>query len=176
MNKVFVIIITIITLPLVSPLLSVTSIQAQEQQQKFFIVIKANSTGSENEFKANNIISTNFQSIFLKHYYNNKPNIKIEYDLKQAHIVISNETAYWTLPFKIIDTTTPNIIRIKNAQIGSSTNPSDYTSEFNTQTKIVTYTGKTVLFDYQGNGLDTPVNIKATVYPNGTGIVESRGE
>ena len=175
MNKVLVIIITIITLSLVSPLLSVTSIQAQEPQQKFFIVIKAHSTDSHDEFKADNIISTNLQSTVLKNNYNNKPNIKIEYDLNRATIVISNETTYWTLPFKIIDTSTPNIIRIKNVQIGTGINALDYTREFNTQTKIATYTGNTGVTDSERNGFNvSDFSIKATVYPNGTAIIDTR--
>lgn len=146
--------------------------QKQIQQNKFFMIIKTHSTALNNDYKVDNVTS-NIQSTILNNTSNT--NKKIEYDLKHASVTISDTAAYWTLPFKIIDTNTHNIIKTNNAQIGTGINPFNYTKEFNTQTRVATYTGYTRLIDYNRIGLDTPdVDIKAIVYPNGTGIIETK--
>jgi hypothetical protein len=46
----------------------------------------------------------------------------------------------------------------------------NYTKELNTLTNITTYTGQSSLY-YGQNNTPFEVNLKAVIYPNGTGLV-----
>jgi hypothetical protein len=67
---------------------------------------------------------------------------KVDYNLKDVYVTISDSSIYWTLPFKVIDADTPNIIKTRNGEIGISTLAQDYEKQLNTLTNITSYTGK----------------------------------
>jgi hypothetical protein len=67
---------------------------------------------------------------------------KVDYNLKDVYVTISDSSIYWTLPFKVIDADTPNIIKTRNGEIGISTLTQDYEKQLNTLTNITSYTGK----------------------------------
>jgi hypothetical protein len=79
----------------------------------------------------------------------------------------------YTIPINVIDLSTPNIIRSKPDKIMSSPSIDNYTKELNTQTNVTTYTGQGGLF-HSSNFTNFPVDYKAIIYPNATGLVITR--
>jgi hypothetical protein len=84
-----------------------------------------------------------------------------------------------TLPFKIIDTNTSNVIKTREGSIGLNAITLDYEKQYNTLTKTTTYTGKSVLFINNGGeesiAAVKDLSLKAVIYPNMTGTLEMRG-
>jgi hypothetical protein len=111
----------------------------------------------------------------MKKFPTSSPNDKIEYNLKDIYVNIYDCNIWWYIPYKIVDTSTPHIIRTKEATIASSSIIMNCIKEVNTLTNTTTYTGQSSvgLIDSH-EWLYNNVNIKATIYPNGTGIVESK--
>jgi hypothetical protein len=111
----------------------------------------------------------------MKKFPSSSPNDRIEYSLKDIFVDISDSATWWYIPYKIIDTSTPNIIKTKHNQIGSASNTMNYTKEVNALTNTTTYTGdSSVKLEDTTDWLFNNIKIKAILYPNGTGIVESR--
>jgi hypothetical protein len=56
-----------------------------------------------------------------------------------------------TLPFKIIDTNTSNVIKTREGSIGLNSITLDYEKQYYTLTKIRSYTGKSVVYMSNSN-------------------------
>ena len=148
-----------------------TPAQAQTQEkEKFFMSFKFRNPQSGIEVYN---MTTN-----MKKFPSSSPNDKIEYNLKDVSVDINDCSVSWSIPYKIIHTTsTPNVIRTTKASIFSDIDRTKCVKEVNTLTNTTTYTGPNITtltahpqWPYYGIN----VNIKATLYPNGTGIVESK--
>lgn len=91
---------------------------------------------------------------------------------------MSDANIMFGIPYKIINTSTPHIIKTKNGEV-RTTGTRNYTKEVNTLTNIVTYTGQETLSMGEVSSIDEndkvtiTANIKATAYPNGTAILEA---
>jgi hypothetical protein len=86
---------------------------------------------------------------------------------------MSDVYIFFDIPYKIIDTSTPHIIKTKNGGIHTS-GTRNYTKEVNTLTNITTYTGQDTLYAGEDGKVTIAANMKATAYPNGTAILEAR--
>ena len=69
----------------------------------------------------------------------------VQYDLDDVDVTIDDTSINWGLPFKIIDTSTPNIVKTRNGDIRLFTFTEDYEKQFNTLTNITSYTGKSTI-------------------------------
>ena len=98
----------------------------------------------------------------LKQFLSLPNNFKLEYDLKDSSAGVSDKSIDWKISYKIIDTSNPDIIKTKSGQI-QSFGVQGYT-KVNTKTNVATYTSDGSL----------SMNMKATVYPNSTEILESK--
>ena len=144
---------------------------AEQQQEKFFMIMKLHKPTNSDFYQVSNI-TTNMKNF-------NQGNNKVEYSLADVTVDIDDSGIVWSLPFKIIDTTsTPNAIKTRNGSIGLNAITLDYEKQYNTLTKITTtYTGKSVLFIDNGGGQEriTDLSLKAVIYPNMTGTLEMKG-
>jgi hypothetical protein len=81
---------------------------------------------------------------------------------------------YLSIPFTVIDTTSkPNIITSYKGTLGVGALTSNLVKEHNTLTNITTYTGG---FGLLAGGYSSiaDLDVKTTIYPNATGIMELR--
>jgi hypothetical protein len=150
-----------------------------QQQEKFFMIMKLQKPTEIKEtgsvyYQVSNI-TTNMKN------FNQGGNNKVEYSLRDVSVFITDSAIYWTLPFKIIDTTIPNVIKTRQGSIGINSFTEGYEKQYNILTNITTYTGKSVLFidsGVVGEGQVAAVpdlSLKAVIYPNMTGTLEMRG-
>jgi hypothetical protein len=145
----------------------------QTQQEKFFMIFKIRKSqfGGPDQYEVYNM-TTNMKK------FPSSPNDKISYSLKDVSVDIYDCSVSWSIPYRVIDTTsTPNVIRTMKASIFSDIDRTKCVKEVNTLTNTTIYTGPniTTLTEHpQWPYYDINVNIKATLYPNGTGIVESK--
>jgi hypothetical protein len=104
-------------------------------------------------------------------------NYKIEYDLKDSSAGVTDKSIDWLISYKMINASNPDVIKTKNGQILSS-GFENYTKELNTKTNAATYTSQGSLSkgSFDPNEIMTmpTMNTKAIIYPNGTGIIESK--
>jgi hypothetical protein len=101
--------------------------------------------------------------------YTNKT---IEYNLKDADARISDNDLHLTIPITVIDSTSkPNIITSYKTTLGANVF-SNLIKERNTLTNITTYSGDSDLSANYAKIAD--LDVKATIYPNATGIMELR--
>ncbi len=88
---------------------------------------------------------------------------------------VGENAIHWSVPYKIIDISKPHIIKTKQSTLsaGSLYSPtSNYAKEVNTLTNTTTYTGTTSVYRNYLSILND-MEIKATLYPNKTGVVET---
>jgi hypothetical protein len=79
------------------------------------------------------------------------PNYKIEYSLKDIYVNIYDCSVWWYIPYKIVDgTSSPNIIRTREATIGSASTPTNCVKELNTLTNTTTYTMQSAILHHLG--------------------------
>jgi len=186
MNKkeVFVVsIVTIITLVVIvsAPLSSASSVMAAatqaQEKEKFFMSFKLANPQPSSYYKnataydISDIISNNMNKSFTTYMHK-----KIQFNLKDTsntYARISDSDIDWRIPFTIIDTSTPNIIRSQESTLGKSLgSTSNLVKEYNILTNITTYTGESgLLVDYSHIA---DLDVKATIYPNATGVMELR--
>ena len=141
--------------------------QLQTNNERFFMTMKLqNPSGTIPDYVNYEVtnITTNMDNFGIE-------NGTVQYDLDDIIGVTVTDTAiYWTLPFQIIDTSTPNIVKTRNGDIGLSTFTEDYEKQFDTSTNVTSYTGKSGIFSNSQRIAD--VNLKAVILPNGTGTLE----
>jgi hypothetical protein len=87
------------------------------------------------------------------------------------------------ISYKIINSSNPDIIKTKNGQI-QAYGSQDYTKELNTKTNVTTYTSTGSLITDSSEpitmtanpntNMNMNMNMKATVYINGTEVLESK--
>lgn len=139
--------------------------QSQTNGEKFFMTMKiqnpTETTPNYIHYQVTNI-TTNMENF--------DQNGTVQYDLADVDVTISDTDIYWTLPFKIIDTFTPNIIKTRNGDIGINSYTQDYEKQFNTLTNVTSFTGKSSL--WINSQRITDLDLKAVVFPNGTGALE----
>lgn len=111
----------------------------------------------------------------LKKFPSTSETDKTVYNLTDAgtDAGMSDVYIFFDIPYKIIDTSTPHIIKTKNGGIHTS-GTRNYTKEVNTLTNITTYTGQDTLYAGEDGKVTIAANMKATAYPNGTAILEAR--
>jgi hypothetical protein len=109
----------------------------------------------------------------------NNNNYKLEYDLKDSSAGVTDKSIDWQIAYKIINSSNPDIIKTKNGQI-QAYGSQDYTKELNTKTNVTTYTSTGFLITDSSEPItmtanpNTNMNMKATVYINGTEVLESK--
>jgi hypothetical protein len=146
--------------------------QTQTQEQKFFMIMKIRNPtaggilASGKGYQVYNM-TTNIDKI--PSITDNK---KIEFS-KDLTVDISDSAIYWNIPYTIVDTSTPDIIKTKTSHIGTS-DTQNFTKEFNTKTHVTKYEGQGFLIRDYDKSLPISFNITATIYPNDTGIVETK--
>ena len=69
-------------------------------------------------------------------------NNTVEYDVKDIDVTIDDSQIYFRLPFKIVDISTPNVVKTRNGDITVSMPTEDYEKQLNTLTNITSYSGK----------------------------------
>ena len=139
--------------------------QLQTNNERFFMTMKLQNpseTISEDVTYEVTNITTNMDDF--------GQNGTVQYDLDDIDVTIDYTSINWGLPFKIIDTSTPNIVKTRNGDIRLFTFTEDYEKQFNTLTNITSYTGKNTILINEESIAD--VNLKAVISPNGTGTLE----
>jgi hypothetical protein len=152
--------------------------QVQQDKEKLFLSFKLVDPHPDSYYRnATNYDISKVISNNMNKSIPNYMNKKIEFNLKNnfninTNVRISDNNIDWTIPFTVIDTSTPNVIRSQQGTLGASALTSNLTKEHNTITNITTYTGQSGLFVNYSNIAD--VDVKVTIYPNDTGIIETR--
>ena len=161
----------------ISPVSSITQAQAQQQQTqqgKFFMILKLRNPKPSMFVNTTEYEIANLTVSPKKLPGSEGNNAKVEYNLENRTADISGDAIRWGIPYKIIDTSTPDIIRTKDGIFAITT--VGFTKELNTKTHLVTYTGGNVLRGTLGSIIPIPANnldVKAVMFPNETGIIET---
>ncbi len=152
--------------------------QAQAQdKEKFFMSLKLVNSQPGSIFNNNGAIY-NIPAIIsdnLNKSYPTFTNKTIEYDLKNADTRISDSDLHLTIPTTVIDSATskPNIITSYKSTLRLDV-LSGLVKERNTLTNVTTYSNIGFLALPVNYANIVNVDVKATIYPNATGIMELR--
>jgi hypothetical protein len=167
----------ILAVLMITGLLSYSNVLAQEQKPE---VSQQPQTGTFimiMELHYSRETASSHPDFVRSQIYNMTTNMKnfnqnntVEYDVKDIDVTIDDSQIYFRLPFKIVDISTPNVVKTRNGDITVSMPTEDYEKQLNTLTNITSYSGKSSLYINGERFFD--VNMKAVLFPNSTGILE----
>src|SRR5690242_5323299 len=134
----------------------ITNANAQGQSHKFFMAMKLRNPHPDPIYNgaiqydvyniASNLSDKNLKLPILGSGKN------IEYNVKGASAEVSNSSVFWAVPYKIIDNSTPDVIKTTNAGLRSGSmavapTQGNFEMAHNTKTNVTTYS--------QSSSLDT---------------------